>query len=187
MRTMARVATLLSLLWTASAGAADVYAIRGEIPETGSNIPRAAITWPIPINKRYEDLTGEQQRMVRDDYVSLSARDEPPYPRDGMMPILGEVARIQAKGKGSGLLHLAVRVDSRGQPQDVAVLRSPDHAISQAVSYVLMRSAYKPAKCDGAPCASDFSFKYYLDPIRYHNPIVDDWNPIFWMIPLNPS
>ena len=181
MRTMARVG-MLSILWAASVGAADLYAIR-DVPETGSNIPKAAVSWPIPINKRYEDLNDDEQRFVRNDYVRLGARDEPPYPRDGVTPILGEVARIQAKGLGSGLLHLAVRVDARGEPQGVAVLRTPDNAIAHGVAYLLLHTRYKPAKCDGAPCAGDFSFKYNFESAHKRNFIVD-WNPVLWMAPL---
>ena len=182
MRTMARVG-MLSILWAAAAGAADLYVVRGDVPETGSNISKAVVHWPIPVDKRYEELSADQQRIVRDEYVRLGAQDEPPYPRNGMTPILGEVARIQARGLGTGILHLAVKVDARGEPQGVAVLRSPDNAVAHGVAYALMDSRYKPAKCDGKPCAGDFSFKYDFEPARTRNFIVD-WNPVLWMAPL---
>lgn len=183
MRTMARVGMLSILCSGAAAMAADTYVIREDVPETGSNIAKPAVTWPIPVNKRYEELTGDELRIVRDDYVSLGARDEPPYPRDGMTPILAEVARIQKRGMGTGLLHLAVRVDARGEPQGVAILKSPDPAVAHAVAYSLMNTRYRPARCDGAPCASDFSFKYRLENAYGRNFIVD-WNPVLWMAPL---
>ena len=180
MRTMTRVG-MLSILWAASASAADLYALR-DVPETGSNIPRTTISWPIPINKSYGELNADQQRIVRDGYVRLGARDEPAYPLDGMTPILREVARIQSTNLGTGTLHLAVRVDARGEPLGVAVLRSPDNAVSHGVAYALMHTRYKPAKCDGAPCASDFSFKYDFASAHTRNFIVD-WNPVLWMAP----
>ena len=179
MKTMARVG-MLSILWAASAGAADLYAVREDVPETGSNIVKATVYWPVPVNKRYAELTGEEQRIVRDEYV-LGARDEPPYPRDGMGPILADVARIQARNLGTGLLHLAVRVDARGEPQGVTVLSSPDKGIDHGAAFALMHTRYKPALCDGAPCAGDFSFRYRLEPPR--NFLVN-WHPIFWVMPI---
>ncbi len=180
MRTMARVG-MLSVLWAASAGAAELYALREDIPETGSNIAKAVVYWNVPVDKRYEELTAGERERVRDEYVRLGARDEPPYPRDGMKPILSEVARIQARHFGTGLAHLAVRVDASGQPVGVAVLKSPDDTVTRAVAYALMNARYKPAKCDGAPCAGDYSFKYNFEN-RSRNFIVD-WNPVLWMAP----
>lgn len=177
MRTTARVGILLSLLWASAALAADVYSIPADNLETGSSIPRGAVTWPVPIDKGYAQLSAEQQRVVRDDYMKLAARDEPAYPREGMMPVLREVARIQSNSDHpGGLMHLAVRVDASGQPHGVAVLKSPDEAATQAVSFVLMHTTYKPAMCDGAPCASDYSFKYdlqrsYSGPVALNRPI----------------
>lgn len=182
MKTMA-VAGMLSLLWAASAGAAQPYAVREDVPETGSNIQKATVYWLVPVDKRYEELSSDEARLVRDDYERLGARDEPPYPRDGMTPILTDLARIQRTNRGSGWLHLAVRVDARGEPQGVAVLRSPDDAMAHGVAYALMKARYKPAKCDGAPCAGDYSFKYKLAQGYTHNFIVD-WNTSLWMIPL---
>jgi hypothetical protein len=80
MRTVARVGAALSLSVAAMATAADNYAIREDGPMTGTNIVRAAVKWPVPINRRYEELTSEQKAIVRDEYVQLGARDEPPYP-----------------------------------------------------------------------------------------------------------
>ena len=179
MKTMAK-AGMLSLMWAASAMAADVYSVREEVPETGSNIIKATVRWPVPVNKTYAQLNSEEQRIVRDEYDRLGVRDEPPYPRDGMAPILADVARIQTRNLGSGLLHLAVRVDARGEPQGVVVLASPDMAIDHAAAFALMHARYKPALCDGAPCAGDFSFRYRLETPR--NFLVG-WHPVFWLVP----
>lgn len=182
MRTIGRVA-LISALWAASASAADLYAVREDVPETGSNIQKATVYWRVPVDKRYEELSSDEVRLVRDDYERLGARDEPPYPRDGMTPILAEVARVQRTNRGTGWLHLAVRIDARGAPQGVAVLASPDNAVAHGVSFALMKARYKPALCDGAPCAANYSFKYKLQQAYTHN-FIADWNTAFWMVPL---
>ena len=182
MGAMARVG-MLSVLWAASAGAAEMYALREDVPETGSNIAKAAVYWRVPIDKRYEELSGGERELVRNEYARLGARDEPPYPRDGMKAILADVQRIQLRNLSTGPVHLAVRVDARGEPQGIAVLQSVDRAMDQAVAYSLMHTRYKPAMCDGAPCAGDYSFRYKFENPRTRNFIVD-WNTAFWMVPL---
>jgi hypothetical protein len=179
MRTMARVGAALSLSMAAAAVAADRYAIREDGPMTGTNIVRAAVTWPVPINRRYEELTSEQREVVRDDYVTLGARDEPAYPLEGMTPILRELAKVAAQDLDSGLLHLAVRVDASGHPLGVAVLASPNRNMEQAMGLALLDATYKPAKCDGKPCDGDFSFKYRFELERHHTSRTY-WNPVMW-------
>jgi hypothetical protein len=177
------MAGMLSLLWAASAGAADPYAVREDVPETGSNIQKATVSWRVPVEKRYAELSSDELKLVRDDYVTLGARDEPPYPRDGMTAILKEVARVQRTNRGSGWLHLAVRIDARGEPQGIAVLASPDNAMAHGVAYALMNARYKPAMCEGAACAADYSFKYRLTQGYTHN-FIADWNTALWMVGL---
>ncbi len=177
------LAGMLSLLWAASAFAADPYAVREDIPETGSNIQKSKVLWRVPVEKRYAELSSDEARIVREEYVTMGARDEPPYPRDGMTGILNEVARVQRANRGSGLLHLAVRVDARGEPLGTAVLATPDNAVAHGVALALMKERYKPALCEGAPCAGDYSFKYRLPQAYTHN-FIADWHTSMWMVPL---
>ncbi len=179
MRTMARVGAALSLALAGAAVAADRYALREDVAPTGTNIVRAAVVWPVPINLRYEELTSEQKSLVRDDYVQLGARDEPPYPLEGMTPILRDLAKVSAQDFDSGLLHLAVRVDANGHPLGVAVLASPNRNMEQAMGLALLDATYKPAKCDGKPCEGDFSFKYRFELERHHTARTY-WNPAMW-------
>ena len=44
-----------------------------------------------------------------------------------------------------------------------------------------MKTRYKPALCDGTPCAGDFSFRYDLRLATPHN-FLADWHPVFWMV-----
>jgi hypothetical protein len=179
MRTMERVGAALSLALAGAAVAADRYALREDVAPTGTNIVRAAVVWPVPINRSYEELTGEQKNLVRDEYVKLGARDEPPYPLEGMTPILRELAKVSAQDFDSGLLHLAVRVDANGHPLGVAVLASPNRNMEEAMGLALLDATYKAAKCDGKPCEGDFSFKYRFELERHHTARTY-WNPAMW-------
>ena len=186
---VARAGMLAAVVGVTSAVAADMYALRAEHPETGSNIARLVSTWPVPVEARYEDLTPEQKRVVRADYVTLGPNDEPAYPRYGMASILREVAKVDTQLNpvtNKGVLHLAVRVDANGQPRGVGVLKTPDEKLARAISLALMQAEYKPATCSGRPCDSDYSFRYDF---RYDKPrnFLVEWPPSFWTKRLKPD
>jgi len=162
-----------------TASAADMYALRDEQPETGSNIYRTLLTWPVPIDARYEELNAQQKAIVRADYVTLSADDEPPYPAYGMTGVLKEIGNLRRAWVDGGTIHVAIRVDANGNPVGSAVLKAPDVKVAKAVIFPLMHTKYKPAKCHGVPCEADYSFRVSM---MQRNPqqFIVDWNPVLW-------
>lgn len=136
-----------------------VYQLMEDQPQPGSNITRAIATARSPINKRYDELTPEELADVRSGYKSLGPNDEPPYPKEGLKPIMSDLARLEGAAKVSGAMKLVVRVDRHGQAQGVAVYKSPDADMVKAVAYVLMKADYKPAKCDGKACDGEYLFE----------------------------
>ena len=162
-----------------AASAADQYALRDDTPETGSNIVRTLVMWPVPVDASYEELTPQQRGVVRADYVTLAADDEPPYPAYGMTPVLREIGNLRRAWVDAGTVHIAVRVDASGRPIGAAVLKAPDEKIARAITFTLMHTRYKPARCHGAPCEADYSFRYDM---MQRNPqqFIVDWNPVLW-------
>ena len=170
---------LFATMAVTGACAADLYALRDDQPETGSNIYRTLLTWPVPIDARYEELDAQQKSIVRADYVTLAADDEPPYPAYGMSGVLKEVGNLRRAWVDGGTIHLAIRVDANGRPIGAAVLKAPDEKVARAVTFTLMHTRYKPAKCHGTPCEGDYSFR--VDMVQ-RNPqqFIVDWNPVLW-------
>src|SRR5262252_10397804 len=112
--------------------AKDQYVLREEVPETGSNIQQAWLFWQVPPDATYDELTSEQKQVVRAEYVKMGANDEPPYPVYGMTGVLRDVAKMRRSTiPVTGIIHLAVAVDSSGAPYGVAVLASPDTQLSK--------------------------------------------------------
>jgi hypothetical protein len=170
---------------TGAAVAKDMYVLRDEHPETGSNINRYVLMWPVPPEARYEELTPDQQRMVKAEYVTLGASDEPAYPAYGMAPLLREVLKLtKSNAVPDGLVHLAVRVDASGQPRGIGVLSSPETGLTRAIGFALMQTRFKPARCGGNPCDSDYAFSYRFERQNPRNFLVHDWAPVFWLAPL---
>ena len=129
---------------------------RDAAPAPAAASPTAAIG----DDGRWEQLSDEQKSALRAQYSGLKETDEPPYPRRGIASIQRELAQLQQKLGLEGDLALAVRVDARGSPQEVAFYRMADPYFAKVAAYVLMHSDYKPARCDGQPCAMDFRFDY---------------------------
>jgi hypothetical protein len=163
------------------AAAKDQYVLKEDVPETGSNIFRAALNWPVPPDASYEELTAEQKQTVRSEYMKLGANDEPPYPMYGMTGVLRDVSKMRRSNiPVTGKIHFAVGVDAAGNPRGVAVLASPDTQLSKAVAFSLMHTKYKPAKCDGRPCDGEFSFYYDFDHNYPQNMMVTNWPVFMW-------
>ncbi len=146
-------------VWSAlSARAADalpppVYAVKQQVATTGSNIPKNVVTSSkVPINRRYAELTPDEQEVVKSAYDAMRPLDEPPYPIDGLGPVFEALREVQRKVLAEGELSMFVEVDPLGNATAVSVMKSPDPKLTQVVASVLMLTKYKPAVCRGQPC-----------------------------------
>lgn len=140
------------------------YGLRQQEPDTGTHIRREFISGSvIPLDKRYAELTVEQQRLFKSQYEEMDADDEPPFPAEGLRRIYQRIGDAQQKLGVFGPLSAAVQVDSAGQATSVQVFRSPDPGMTQVVAMILMLEAYKPARCAGQPCAMQFPVRLDFD------------------------
>ena len=136
------------------------YSLKQQDPDTGTNIRRDAVSDSgIPVDKKYAELTAEQQGWLKSQYEDMAAEDEPPFPANGMAPIYKAVAVAQQRYPARGPLTLYVDVNSQGEATAVSVFESPDPQLAKAVATILMLEKYKPAVCKGAPCAMQFPFR----------------------------
>lgn len=139
------------------------YTIKQAQPDTGTRIPKNIVeSSTLPLNKSYAELTPAQQAALRGQYVGMAETDEPPFPAKGLGPIFREVAKGQQKRLASGPLVILVNIDERGVAQSAEVVQTPDRELSRYVAAVLMREAFKPALCSGAPCAMQFPLRVDL-------------------------
>jgi hypothetical protein len=110
----------------------------------------------IPFDKPYDQLTLEQQRSFKGLYERMTDTDEPPFPLEGLQAVYGPIAQAQLFAGVRGVLNLEVVVDSKGTPQEVRVLRTPNARIAQAIAAIVMQVQFKPAVCAGRPCRMGF-------------------------------
>ena len=145
------------------------YYLKEDEPSIGTHVTRARIVGSIPLDKRYSELTREQQNAFKSQYEQMAENDEPPFPIDGLGPLykaIGEVHKQLLRTRFSlgvdGLLALHVQVDSQGKATSVSAYRSPDPEMTKYAATVAMLTKYKPAVCGGQPCAMVFPIRIEL-------------------------
>ncbi len=156
-----------AVLFNASAGSEETdqlprYTLKQPELTTGTNIRGTIASATIPFDKKFGDLTLEQQRQVRSQYERMGPEDEPPFPVNGLGPIYKTIAAAQQKLRVEGNLSVAVEVDSLGRALSVSVFQTTDPKMTQFVAAVLMKEAYKPAVCAGSPCTMQFPFRMHF-------------------------
>jgi hypothetical protein len=173
MRTTGRTRLLVlaaASLFALAAAAQDASApaqfeVKEASPLTGTLIRRNLVmSESLPLNKSYADLTPDQKKRVRSQYLGLRNHDEPPYPAHGILSIMTAILKAQQAlaredAPCDGALSLLVDVDAKGDAQSVSVLASPDPRMTRYVAAVLMDQKYKPAFCGGVPCPMQYPFR----------------------------
>jgi len=155
----------LALLVSACAAHADdlpppIYELKQVEASIGTNIPRRQV-WgsKVPMNRRYEQLTADEQASVKSVYEAMAPGDEPPYPAEGLVPIFKAVRTISDYRFSPGEVSIFVDVDSKGEAVGASIIKSPDAKLTTALANVLMLTKYKPAVCGGTPCRMSYPFR----------------------------
>ncbi len=134
-----------------------IYELDEPQPLTGSILIQKQNTRStVPLNRSYEQLSPQEKARVHDWYEYIDEGDEPPYPKNGLLPIYKAIGHARNLAPGQGELFLAVTVDPNGRAKEVQVLKSPGKEISEFVASVLLMTQYKPAVCEGKPCQMQF-------------------------------
>ena len=134
-------------------------------PDKFARPSRTVATTPkegVPLNLRWEQLNDAQKAVVRGWYVDMPAGDEPPYPRAGLRPVIEAVWQGQRRMLETGELLVVATVDGRGEVQEVQAFGTPNKALIDYISRVVIQTRFKPAVCGGTPCRMDFPLNVKL-------------------------
>jgi Gram-negative bacterial TonB protein C-terminal len=115
---------------------------------------------PYPLNKRYEQFTEDEKKILRAYYVSMPDTDDPPFPARGMREIVQQVSTLVGEFDAKGYVTIHVTVNEKGEATSVSLLSYPNLEIAKAIAYVLVKTKYKPASCSGQPCTAEFPFRF---------------------------
>jgi hypothetical protein len=136
------------------------YRMKSDDSRTGTRLKHDIATSTIPFEKTWAQLSEAERNSVRSAYVSMGPNDEPPYPARGYARLSRVMAEVQSKLYLEGMLDIGVMVGSDGRATEVKVYGSPDERLTRIAAAALMSEKYKPAQCNGAPCAQEFPFQF---------------------------
>lgn len=155
-----RCLTILLPLILASSAACAQYTLKQEQSSVGTNLKRDIVKGGrVPFDKRYAELTPEQQAIVKSQYEQMGPNDEPPYPADGLGPVYKLFSLVQERTHAIGYYSIAVEIDSQGKPTAVSFLKAEDEDIAKLLAQAALIQKYKPALCNGTPCAMQIPFR----------------------------
>ncbi len=171
------------------AAAADSAPVAGPDPHAlkdpeygGSEVFAIVGAAPLPVDKRFEELSEEQKSVYRSWYQNLGSNDDPPFPENGLLNLYQQTIGLHNKFAQShggrrgtvGRYFIVVPVDEHGVAHSIAIRKvgangihgnfEPDEGIANYLAAVFMREKYRPAQCGGAPCAMDFAVSLNLVP-----------------------
>lgn len=156
--------SLILLLMLAAAHIAQADDWRFSLPSQeyhyGSHIMRGNAAYSeIPFDKSYGELTREQQLMVRAEYESMGADDEPPFPLRGLKKLFHRAEEAAGIWSSAGEMDIRVLVGADGKALSARIYSTPDMDMARALAGLMLGEAYKPALCAGTPCAQEFRWR----------------------------
>jgi hypothetical protein len=130
---------------------------------TGSHIRTKMAYGPLPLDRGYDELTPDQQRLVRSWYPALDAGDTPPYPLKGgkeLYNFLVSLIRNRNDIKEEVLVYVALDADAK--VETVTTITELDARARDLLATAAGLLAYKPAQCGGRPCPGVVPFHVKL-------------------------
>ncbi len=135
------------------------YAVKDDHFKVGTHmLDKVVERAPYPQNKPYEEMSEDEKATVRRFYPALAPGDEPPFPSGGLKDILLKLKQAQQRVMDEGSLSLIVDVAADGKPTKVTMAGGGNADLARFAGTVFMQQQYKPAKCDGKPCAMAFYY-----------------------------
>lgn len=155
--------SVLALVSAALAAGAEpeLYTIKQSTPSEGSHLRRPiVVAGYTPLDKRYADLTAQQQSDLKAEYGKMGPGDEPPFPEKGLMDLYKAVGKAHEKlgYEFKGPLTMRVDVNANGEPTAIATMESPDNDITTVAYNAIVDQKFKPGLCNGTPCPRQFLF-----------------------------
>jgi hypothetical protein len=106
----------------------------------------------VPPNAPYDELTFEQQLIVKQAFDILQDADRPPYPKRGHGALLAILSNAQDYARLDHAVKFDILVDADGKPTGVRVLDTPSPEFARYFAAAAMKVQFTPAVCAGEPC-----------------------------------
>lgn len=111
-----------------------------------------------PLDRAYKRFTEREKQAFKDFYEPMLPDDEPPFPAEGLKPVIQKLSRLVGLLKIEGEVVLHITINAQGEATGFKVFRATNPQVVEAVAKVFAQTPFKPAVCDGQPCEMDFPF-----------------------------
>jgi hypothetical protein len=139
------------------------YTVKHKFSSVGTTFrDDAARNVPVPPERGFNELTGEERATVASQYPALAPGDEPPYPLKGPAEFYRAVSRVVSKTLAEGSITVHVLVGTDGKARSVKAIGLEDPQARKIVATVAGLVQYKPAVCAGQPCEMVYPYRLAL-------------------------
>ena len=143
----------------------ESYGIKEDSAATGTLLKRNVIRGNVPFDKRYDQMTPEQRQRIKDRYEAMAPDDEPPFPADGLAPVMRGLLQGASTFQVDGPVEIVATIGPDGAARKVEFLRAPRNAQFEAyMTSLLMVTRYKAAVCGGKACVMGFPLQVNIVP-----------------------
>ena len=138
------------------------YSLSSGNAPTGSHIPNKVAQGTLPMDRGFDKLTPDQQRLVRSYYPTLDVGDDPPYPLKGTQELYNMLATLAGRLNLNDKVLVYVAVDADGKVSTVTTIGNFSPDIKRTIGSAAGLLKYKPAQCGGQPCPGVVPFNMAL-------------------------
>lgn len=146
---------------SAATASARFWLLSGDEP-TGSHILNKVVYSTLPLDRGFDELTPDQQRLVRAAYPALDAGDQPPYPLKGGKELYKLLVHMIRHMELMEDILVYVAVDAEANVTSVTTMTTMDPKFRDLIAAGAGLIKYKPAQCGGRPCAGVVPFNLHL-------------------------
>jgi hypothetical protein len=142
--------------------AAAQFAMRSGEALTGSHLINKVVFANLPVDQSFEQLTADQQRLVRSYYPALDAGDEPAYPVHGARDLYKLLVALVRNVDIVDSIQIYVALDADANVTSVTTISNIDQQAKNLIAAGAGLLKYKPARCGGQSCAGVVPFNLEL-------------------------
>jgi hypothetical protein len=128
----------------------------------GSHIRNKVVYGPLPLDRGFDALTADQQRLVRSSYPALDVGDTPPYPLNGGKDMYRLLESLVRRTEVIESILVYVALDADAKVTTVTTLTHIDEEYKRLIAAAAGLVKYSPARCGGRPCPGVVSYNVKL-------------------------
>lgn len=164
---LATTAAVAFLLLGQNANAA-AFSMKGTESQVGSRIKPVIGSSSIPLDRGAADLSERERDALRQSFKKHAKGDEPAYLAHPLKELMSDLTDLRPRMSLYETVEVMLVIDETGQVRSTKVLEATSDRLATIVTKSIAAARFKPAQCDGTPCAMKFPVTLEV----FGNPVV---------------